>query len=120
MRRREFLTGGAGAAAGALVAAPWVALFGANGLVACNMAMLVAMIWMGTAYLRRFNGDATAGIFAVGFFVLSSTFAYAFWLQPELFWLAVTALLLALLAEVYQYTLVRQFWLHSVMQEDAA
>lgn len=68
-----------------LFAAPFARLFGANGLVFCNMLMLVAMIWMGAHYLRRFNDSATAAAFAIGFFLLSAAVPYVFWLQPELF-----------------------------------
>lgn len=68
-----------------LFAAPAVHLFGANGMVAFNMALLMAMIWIGFQYLARFNSRATAGLFSAGFFLFSSAFAYVFWLQPEIF-----------------------------------
>lgn len=66
-------------------AAPFAGLFGANGFVAFNMALLAAMIWMGTAYLSRFNDEWLAVLFSAGFFVLSTAFAYVFWLHPEIF-----------------------------------
>jgi len=68
-----------------LVAAPLAALFGANGLVALNALLFVAMIWMGTVYLGRFNSAQVSLLFSLGFFFLSPTFAYVFWLQPEIF-----------------------------------
>jgi hypothetical protein len=68
-----------------LFAAPFAGVFGANGMVAFNMALLLAMIWMGAVYLQRFNSTPMAGLFSVGFFLLSSGFAYVFWLHPEIF-----------------------------------
>lgn len=68
-----------------LAAAPFAALFGANGLLALNMLMTVGMIWMGTLYLRRYNSDATAALYSASFFLLGVGFSYAFWLQPEVF-----------------------------------
>ncbi len=68
-----------------LVAAPLVGIFGANGMVALNMLLLMAMIWMGTTYLSRFNSVPLAALFSVGFFLLSTAFAYVFWLHPEIF-----------------------------------
>lgn len=68
-----------------LVAAPAARWFGANGLVAVNMALFLAMVAMGISTLRRTNAPAPAVLFAGGFFFLSSAFAYVFWLQPEVF-----------------------------------
>lgn len=67
------------------LAAPFAGLFGANGLVAFNMLMLMGMVWMGTAYLSRFNAPPLAALYSVGFFVLSTSIAYVFWLHPEIF-----------------------------------
>ncbi len=66
-------------------AAPMAGLFGANGIVGFNMLLLMAMVAMGASYLRRFNSDALAVGWSAGFFILSSTFAYVFWMHPELF-----------------------------------
>lgn len=66
-----------------LLTAPAVWLFGANGMVAFNMALLLGMIWMGTSYLRQFNKPGPAALFSAGFFLLSSGFSYVFWLHPE-------------------------------------
>ena len=68
-----------------LFAAPLAGLFGANGMVSFNMLLLMAMVWMGASYLRRFNPDTVAVAYSAGFFILSSTFSYVFWLHPELF-----------------------------------
>lgn len=77
-----------------LVAAPLARFFGANGILACNLLLLCAMIWMGTIYLARYNPGPRAALFSAGFFLLSNGFAYAFWLHPEIFSMAsVTACL---------------------------
>ncbi len=68
-----------------LLAAPLAVFFGANGLIALNALLFVAMIWMGAVYLERFNSSRLALLFSLGFFFLSPTFAYVFWLQPEIF-----------------------------------
>jgi hypothetical protein len=67
-----------------LLAAPFAALLGPNGFVTFNMLLLMAMVWMGATYLRRFNPDAVAALFAAAFFLLSSAFVYAFWIHPEI------------------------------------
>lgn len=83
-----------------LFAAPWARLFGASGLVAFNMAMVVLMIWLGSRYLARFNPPAIALLFASGFFLLSCTFSYIFWIHPEIFNMAsVTVCLYLALAD---------------------
>jgi hypothetical protein len=71
-----------------LLASPVVALFGANGMVMLNAALLVAMMWMGVDYLRCRNGELLSILFAAGFFLLSTVFVYVFWLQPEVFYMA--------------------------------
>src|SRR5262245_45358436 len=58
------------------LAAPFVALFGANGFVGMNMAMLHASIWMGALYLKRWNDDGLALLYSAGFFLASNAFAY--------------------------------------------
>ncbi len=68
-----------------LVATPFVGLFGANGMVMLNAGLLMAMVWMGVAYLRRYNSESLAILFAGGFFLLSTAFVYVFWLQSEVF-----------------------------------
>ncbi|MCP4658796.1 MAG: hypothetical protein GY856_25575 [bacterium] len=77
-----------------LAAAPAAALFGASGMVAFNMALLLGMAWLGARYLRRYNPSPVAALFATGFFLLSVGFAYVFWIHPEVFTMAaVTACL---------------------------
>lgn len=68
-----------------LFAAPFAALFGANGLLLFNMALTLLMVWMGGAWLARFNPEGRAYLFSAGFFFLSAGFGYVFWLQPEVF-----------------------------------
>jgi len=74
-----------------LFAAPFAALFGANGMIFFNMVLLVAMMWMGALHLSRFNAAAPAALFSCGFFLLSLGFVYVFWLQTEVFNMAAIA-----------------------------
>lgn len=67
------------------LAAPFAALCGANGLVFFNMLLTLGMVWMGYLYLRRYNPEGTAALFSASFFLLSASFSYVFWLQPEVF-----------------------------------
>ncbi len=67
-----------------LLTAPLVALFGANGLVSFNALLFLLMLWCGVHYLKLFNDEASAILFASAFFVLSPAWAYVFWLQPEI------------------------------------
>jgi hypothetical protein len=80
-----------------LLAAPFARLFGAHGMVAFNMLLLLAMVWMATRYLARRNPEGRAALFAAGFFLLSPAFVYAFWLHPEVLMMAAvtTSLFLA-------------------------
>ena len=71
-----------------LLAAPLAALAGADGLLCFNMLLTLAMVWMGAIYLARFNDGGVAALFSAGFFLASTGFAYAFWLQPEVFSMA--------------------------------
>ncbi|MEM7588043.1 MAG: hypothetical protein AAF560_31940 [Acidobacteriota bacterium] len=66
-----------------LLAAPFVGWFGANGMVLLNAALLMGMVWLGWAHLRRYNSDGLALLFAASFFLLSTAFVYIFWLQAE-------------------------------------
>jgi hypothetical protein len=67
----------------ALLAAPWVAAFGANGMVSFNALLLCALVLLGARYLARINEPWLAALFSSGFFLASTLFAYVFWLQPE-------------------------------------
>jgi hypothetical protein len=68
-----------------LLAAPFAWKLGANGLVFFNMLLTLAMVWMGTFYLRRYNPPGLAALFSASFFLLSVGFSYVFWIQPEVF-----------------------------------
>ena len=68
-----------------LFAAPFAALWGANGMVFFNMALLVSMVWLAAVFLARRASPATAAAFACGLFLLSACSRYVFWLQPEVF-----------------------------------
>jgi hypothetical protein len=68
-----------------LFAAPFAALFGANGMVFLNMALFVAMVWLAAVFLARRTAPATAAAFACGILLLSACSRYVFWLQPEVF-----------------------------------
>jgi len=72
----------------ALVAAPLVRLFGADGYVATNMALLLLSVWLGALWLKRFNGEGIALLFSAGFFLLSNAFSYVFWLHTEVLCIA--------------------------------
>src|SRR5436305_14541481 len=68
-----------------LAGAPFAGLFGANGMLFFNMLLLMAMVWMGYLYLRRYNPAGLAALFSASFFLLSVGFSYVFWIQPEVF-----------------------------------
>jgi len=68
-----------------LFAAPLAHAYGADGMMAFNMLLLMAMVWMGTTYLKRYNSEGLSALFATGYFIVSSLFAYVFWLHPEVF-----------------------------------
>lgn len=68
-----------------LFAAPFAALWGANGLLFLNMALFVAMLWLAAMFLARRASPAVAATFACGLLLLSACSRYVFWLQPEVF-----------------------------------
>jgi hypothetical protein len=68
-----------------LCGAPFARLAGANGMLFFNMALTLAMMWMGYLYLRRYNPPGLAALFSASFFLLSVGFSYVFWIQPEVF-----------------------------------
>jgi hypothetical protein len=77
-----------------LLAAPAVALLGANGFLGMNMALLMLSVWLGALYLRQWNPDGLALLYSTGFFLLSNAFAYVFWIHTEVLCMAsVTACL---------------------------
>ncbi len=67
-----------------LVAAPWVALWGANGAIALNAALFVLAVACGWRHLRRPGSDGLALLFSLGFFLFSTTFVYLFRAQPQI------------------------------------
>jgi len=79
-----------------LVAAPLVGLFGVNGYVALNMACLLLVAVLGYLHLRRSNGEAEAAVFSLGYFFVSASYAYVFWIEPEIANLTAVALALFL------------------------
>lgn len=74
-----------------LFAVPWVAIWGSNGMVALNLALVALVLWLSALHLRRHNDDLIAGLFAIGFVLWSTTIPYAFWLHPEIFMMASAA-----------------------------
>ena len=54
-------------------------------MVLFNMALFLGMVWLGTSYLRRKNGDGLSAVFSCAFFFLSVGFVYIFWLHTEVF-----------------------------------
>ncbi len=68
-----------------LLAAPFVRLAGADGMLVCNVLLFLAMLAMGWRYLARHNSEGMALLFAAAFFFLSTCFGYVFWLQAEIF-----------------------------------
>jgi len=72
-----------------LVAVPFYLVLGARGFVFLNLLMLLVMSAMGYRYLERGavdeSGRNRALAFALTFFLLSASFSYAFWFQPEVF-----------------------------------
>ena len=94
-----------------LFAAPFAGLFGADGLIFFNMLLMVGMVWLGVAFLRRHNPQPLAVLFSAGFFLLSSAFAYVFWLHPEVFNMASIALCLFAGLDRAEETGRRALWL---------
>jgi hypothetical protein len=72
-----------------LFAAPAAGLFGASGIVAFNMVLMLFMVWLGARYLERYNPPWLALLFSFGFFFLSCSYSYIFWLHPEVWNMAV-------------------------------
>lgn len=68
-----------------LIAAPFVRLAGANGMLSFNVLLFLATVAMGWRYLARYNPEGLALLFAAAFFFLSVGFGYVFWLQAEVF-----------------------------------
>jgi hypothetical protein len=71
-----------------LLAAPFVAALGANGLLVLNMALLLAAVALAGWRLGRTFEPTLALLFAFGFFLFSPAFAYVFWHRPSVLLLA--------------------------------
>ncbi len=70
-----------------LLAVPFYLVLGVRGFVFLNLLLLLIMSALGYRYLARGAADESdrnrALAFALTFFLLSASFCYAFWLQPE-------------------------------------
>jgi hypothetical protein len=67
----------------ALASLPFYGLFGVQGLIVFNMALFLAMLWGALWWWRDQSGHVA--LFLGGFFFASASFAYVFWMQPEVF-----------------------------------
>ena len=74
-----------------LVAAPFVALWGANGPLALNAALFLLALVCGGHHLRRAGPGGVALLFALGFFLFSAAFVYLFRIQPQILTMAAVA-----------------------------
>lgn len=68
-----------------LFAAPAAGLWGASGLLAFNMALMLMMVALGARYLSQWNSDGVSLLFSFGFFFLSCGTSYVYWIHPEVF-----------------------------------
>lgn len=66
-----------------LFALPFYGVFGAQGLIVFNMALVLAMLW--TAWHLFGRQGRWHGLLVAGFVFGSAYFAYTFWLHPEVF-----------------------------------
>ena len=79
-----------------LLAAPFVALWGANGPLALNALLFLLALHCGWLGLRRVAQDGPALVFCLAFFVFSTAFAYLFRIEPQVLVMATVAAALAL------------------------
>ena len=63
---------------------PFFALIGNNGILLFNALLLFCMILMGYLYLKKDNG-ILASVYSVLFFMLSATYVYMYWMNPDLY-----------------------------------
>lgn len=66
-----------------LFALPFYGIFGPQGLMIFNMALMLAMLWTGWHLFAR--DGRWHGLLVAGFLFGSAFFAYTFWLHPEVF-----------------------------------
>ncbi len=67
-----------------LLAAPLVALFGANGMFLLNAMLALFCLRLCLRRVTEVMGRGTSQVFAFGFFLLSATFLFAFRMRPEM------------------------------------
>ncbi len=67
-----------------LLAAPFARVAGYRGILQFNMMLFLGLIWMLARSLRYTESSGKALLFASSFFLLSTTWNYAFWIQPEI------------------------------------
>jgi hypothetical protein len=68
-----------------LAAAPWVRLFGTNGMLVLHSLTVMAVLVCGYFFLAANNTPGTSLAFTLTFFFASVTPAYFVWLTPEIF-----------------------------------
>ncbi len=79
-----------------LLAAPFTALWGANGAITLNAALFLLALLVAWRYLRRASSDGIALIFALGFFLFSAAFSYLFRIQPQIMIMAAVTVAMVL------------------------
>jgi hypothetical protein len=68
-----------------LAAAPWVRLFGTQGMLVLHTLAVMAVLICGYFFLAAFSSPATSLVYAVTFLFASVAPAYFVWLTPEFF-----------------------------------
>ncbi len=79
-----------------LLAAPLVALWGANGAVALNGIFFLLALAFAWHRLRRISNDGVALLFGFGFFFFSTASVYLFRIQPQVMVMAMVTIAMAL------------------------
>ena len=103
-----------------VAAAPFVAIFGLNGLLLFNVLLLVALFSLAAIFLAARMPAGSSTIWALGFFGASVAPVYAVWLTPEIFNVALVfaAYFLWLYKEVSPRGSRRGFgWIHTARSD---
>ncbi len=79
-----------------LLAAPFVALWGANGAITLNAGLFVLALAVAWLRLRRLSSDGVALLFGIGFFLFSTAFVYLFRVQPQIMVMAAVTIAMVL------------------------
>ncbi len=79
-----------------LLAAPFVALWGANGAIALNAIFFLLALAFAWFHLRRVNSDGAALLFGLGFLLFSTAFVYLFRIQPQIMVMAAVTIAMTL------------------------